>query len=124
MLGRKPVTQSRIIDVLKEHHLLSAPQILEKMSEKGQSVNKTSVYRALEKLMQSGSLCKHTFANDSLLYELRDHHHDHLVCENCGKIEVIECNNTIDLPNSEFKVSHHHLTLFGTCVDCQKKNNS
>lgn len=121
MLGRKPVTQHSILEILTENHLLSAPQILEKMSEQGQKVNKTSVYRALEKLLASGTICKQVFGEDTLLYELRNSHHDHLVCENCHTIQAVECTTQPHITATNFTVSHHHMTVFGTCENCTKK---
>lgn len=118
MLGRKPIIQSRITYLLKEHHLLSAPQILEKMAEDGQKVNKTSVYRALEKLLEAGTVCKQVFMEDILLYELRSAHHDHLVCEECGSVETIPCNTHTEIIKPGFSVSHHHMTVFGHCQNC------
>jgi Fe2+ or Zn2+ uptake regulation protein len=122
MLGRKPVTQSHIIQLLSDHHLLSAPSILEKMTSQGHAVNKTSVYRALEKLLASGTICKQIFSEDVLLYELRNSHHDHLVCESCGKVEASPCSTEKEIIVHNFTVSHHHLTIFGTCADCSKNN--
>lgn len=120
MLGRKPVVPSRITDLLTEYHLLSAPQILEKLAKDGRSVNKTSVYRALDKLLAEGSVCKQLFLEDSVVYELRSAHHDHMVCERCGKVEAIACSTNSEVVKPGFTVSHHHLTVFGTCESCTK----
>ncbi|MDQ5951721.1 MAG: Fur family transcriptional regulator, ferric uptake regulator [Patescibacteria group bacterium] len=118
MLGRKPIVPSRILDLLTEHHLLSAPQILEKLAEGGKAVNKTTVYRALDKLLAEAAICKQIFAQDTVLYELRSAHHDHLVCENCGKVEAIPCATIPQISKAGFTVSHHHLTVFGACDKC------
>lgn len=120
MLGRKPVTQHHITELLKQYHLLSAPQILEKMIESGQKVNKTSIYRAIEKLLAAGTICKQILGQDILLYELRDDHHDHLVCESCGKIQAVACTTPTAITEVDFTVSHHHMTVFGLCADCSK----
>ena len=54
------------------------------------------------------------------------HHHDHLVCEKCGKkIEFV--NDVIeDLQNKvcrvhDFIPTSHHMVLYGVCPECRKK---
>lgn len=118
MLGRKPVTQAHIIHLLEENHLLSAPDIVKKMNADGTSVNKTSVYRALDKMLAAEIICKQIFGSDVVMYELRENHHDHFVCENCGKIEVVACTSHPHMTTNNLIVNHHHMTLFGFCESC------
>lgn len=118
MLGRKPVTQARISKILEENHLLSAPDILQKMAKDGTPVNKTSVYRALDKMLAAETICKQIFGSDVVLYELRENHHDHFVCENCGKIEIVACATHPQNSFDGLTVTHHHTTLFGFCENC------
>lgn len=115
-----PTVGQAITQLLEQHHLLTAPAMLEMLHAQGQSVNKTSVYRALEKLLEKGQLCKHNLQDNEIAYELRGHHHDHLVCENCAKVTVVDCQ--VDIPSMQdgYQISHHHLTLYGVCSDCQK----
>ncbi len=110
-----------IIELLHTEHLLSASAIVEKLQVSRPHLNKTSVYRALEKLMSDGQLCRHNLLDNELVYELRGHHHDHFVCTTCGKIMPTECQVHIEPTSAaRFQVVHHHLTLFGLCADCQK----
>lgn len=118
MLGRKPIVPSRITELLAEHHLLSATQILEKLSDTGPAVNKTTVYRSLDKLLAEGTVCKQLFAQDVVLYELRSTHHDHLVCESCGSVEAVPCASSPQVSKPGFTITHHHLTVFGSCENC------
>lgn len=112
---------AEIIQLLSSNHLLTAPELVEKFHAKGRTVNKTSVYRALEKLEVEGVVCKQNLKDNELVYELRENHHDHLVCMNCGKVIAAECQVTINNPVKDFTIDHHHLTIFGTCSDCQTK---
>jgi len=115
-----PQTVGRTIqDLLAEHHLLTAPQLVEFLDQKGQKVNKTSVYRALDKLLAANLVCKLNLLGNELHYELQTEHHDHLVCLNCGKVIATECQLQFQAP-ANFKVDHHHLTVFGWCEECQK----
>lgn len=114
----------QILELLKEQHLLTAPQLLEKIHTSGKNVNKTTVYRALDKLLAEGSICKQNLQDNELVYELRDHHHDHLVCNNCKKILVAECQVHLAPQLQDFQVDHHHLTVFGTCAECANSDTT
>ncbi len=107
-----------IVELLTKEHLLSAHQILEKLSARHRSFNKTSVYRALDQLVADDQICEQRFAGTEAVYELRAHHHAHLVCENCGAIATTHCE--LDQPKNidGFRISHHHVTFMGLCKHC------
>lgn len=109
----------KIITLLAQDHLLTAPQLLEKIHAQGQRANKTTVYRALDKLLEKGELCKHNLLDNDIAYELRVHHHDHLVCEKCGKIRTVNCQLNAPTMIEGHMISHHHVTFFGICAECQ-----
>ncbi|OGJ37688.1 MAG: hypothetical protein A2383_02205 [Candidatus Pacebacteria bacterium RIFOXYB1_FULL_39_46] len=117
--NQKRNLEDKIMALLKLEHLLSAKEILEKLQGLDQNYNKTSVYRALERLLAKGILCQHHLGEAGLTYELRSDNHEHLQCEVCGKIKAIP--HTFSQPASieGFKISHHHLTYLGICPDCQ-----
>jgi Fur family ferric uptake transcriptional regulator len=111
-----------IEQLLEEKHLLSANEILAVFNSHGHTYNKTSVYRALEQLQKEEKICEHVFSRKEAVYELRDHHHDHLVCQDCGKVEAVECSFNHPKNIKGFKVDHHHTSLFGVCGNCQMSN--
>lgn len=119
-MPRQPLTRQHITQILTERHVQTGPEILVALEERGQTVNKTSVYRAIDKMLADGVLCRHSFGEVTPSYELRDHHHDHAVCESCGVVQVVSCVDPHpQIPG--FKVEHHHATFFGQCAKCQKK---
>lgn len=112
------ILRQQILNVLAEHHLLTALQLLTELEKLGKSFNKTSVYRALDKLLADDQICRLSFGTNEIVYELRPHHHDHLVCTVCGKVRAVECS--MELGHYEdFLPDHHHVTVFGLCGDCQ-----
>ena len=119
-MSRPATVQPAILSLLEKQHILSALQISAELEKSGHDVNKTTVYRALEKLQESGQVCKQIFGNDQLMYELRTAHHDHLVCESCGKVETTNCVNSTPPKIHGFQVSHHHMTIFGKCRACSQ----
>lgn len=108
-----------IQELLAKKHLLSANQILSNLAEEGKSYNKTSVYRALDSLLADNLVCRHYFSDSEAKYELRDHHHDHLVCNSCGTVSVSECRTNHTQAIDDFVIDHHHTTIFGRCQNCQ-----
>jgi Fur family ferric uptake transcriptional regulator len=111
--------KDQLVQMLEEKHLLSVSEFLDLLKKKGKTYNKTSVYRALEQLLEKEVVCMHYFTTAEASYELRDHHHDHLVCTNCGTVSAGECSFEEPKNVGSFKVNHHHTTLFGVCGDCQ-----
>jgi Fe2+ or Zn2+ uptake regulation protein len=108
-----------ITQLLEKHHVLSAKAIGEKLLELGQTFNKTSIYRALEKLQSQHTICQHNFTDNTIVYELANTHHDHLVCTRCGLVAATECQITTPINIDSFAIDHHHATWFGTCKNCQ-----
>ncbi len=115
---KTPLTK-QIANLLTNHHLMTAPQLLETLTKQGEQYNKTSLYRALDKLVAEEQICKLNFGKNQIWYELRSAHHDHLVCTKCGQVEAVECQSRSIDQLKGYLIEHHHLTLFGLCPRCQ-----
>lgn len=115
---RSTPLKKEIIDLLRQFHFLSAPQIVEKLHARGHLVNKSSVYRTLDSFLEDDIICQQIFADESV-YELQHDHHDHLYCSHCGKVEKITCAVKTPKTIQGFQVEHHHLTMYGVCTSCQ-----
>lgn len=100
--------------------MLSGPEIVKLLEQENFRVNKTSVYRALERLLEKAEVCRLSLGEQTVVYELRGHHHDHAVCTVCGKVLTLDCHveESPSLPG--FQVDHHHATYFGKCSTCVK----
>lgn len=125
-MSRAPIAEKEIINLLEKFHLLSAMELLEKMTARRKQVNKTTVYRSLEKLLTKGHICRHSLGSDTLYYELRSDHHDHAVCESCGETSPIACQEKIEKSRlaKGFTPLHHHLTVFGLCKKCSLSSHT
>lgn len=120
-MARTAVLPQKIEELLKQHHLLSANEIITRLAQAEKKYNKTSIYRALEKLEQTGKICKENFGDSEALYELRAKHHDHAICTNCDSILAVQCTNHILKHIPGFQPDHHHTTIYGLCQSCVKK---
>jgi Fe2+ or Zn2+ uptake regulation protein len=122
-MSRPDKLSTKILDLLKANHLLSVPQLQAALTTANQPHNKTSLYRSLEKLEAAQTVCAHHFQGTTTYYELRDHHHDHFVCEKCHTVEQLECQTHVTGPvtvnGSARTITHHHSTFYGLCERCK-----
>lgn len=91
------------------------------------TVNKTTVYRELERMRSLRIIESRQLHDRRQYYELasRGHHH-HLVCLRCERVEDVDVNER-ELLLEEQKVSReknfaivrHSLEFFGVCTECQ-----
>ena len=86
----------KILELLEraELHHMSAEEVYKALIEQGEDVGLATVYRVLTQFEQAGIVERHNFENNLSVFEItQEEHHDHLVCDVCGKI--IEFHNEI-----------------------------
>ena len=104
---------------------LSAEDVYRLLLNDGLDVGLATVYRVLTQFEQAGLLTRHHFESGKAVFELNQgHHHDHLVCMNCGRVEEffdaeIERRQTQIAEDRGFEIREHALYLY---ADCVKKN--
>lgn len=120
----------KILELLEnaEHHHMSAEDVYRALAGQGEDVGLATVYRVLTQFEQAGIVERHSFENNLSVFEIvQEEHHDHIVCDVCGKIsefrnELIEQEQHKIAKEHGFKLSGHSLVLYGVCdsEDCQK----
>lgn len=119
---RTPIRRA-MLKLLKSSHLVTAGQVFEELNVE-LHCDKVTVYRNLDFLVEKGMVCKHFSNEGEGLYELRQDHHHHLVCNRCGiRYKLINCPVAAIKVPENFSVDHHHLEFFGICRKCQRKEN-
>jgi Fe2+ or Zn2+ uptake regulation protein len=123
------VTAQRTIILETIAHMgghLSAQQVYEQAVKRLPGLNLATVYRTVETLHEAGLVDMFNTQYEPMRFALHDpeNPHGHLVCTRCGKVMDLDAESIIDLANSVasqtyFQIDHHHLTLQGTCPDCQ-----
>lgn len=89
-------------------------------------VGRASVYRTLEQLEELGLVQRVDLGRDSTAYERVDptgHHHHHMVCTQCGRVQPFEDERLEDAIHEvravkDFTIETHEVTLRGTCDRC------
>src|SRR3954462_8516480 len=67
---------------------LAAEDVNRLLLNEGLDVGLATVYRVLTQFEHAGLLKRHHFESGKAVFELNQgHHHDHLVCMNCGRVE-------------------------------------
>jgi Fur family transcriptional regulator, ferric uptake regulator len=128
--GLRSTEQRRlIIDTffdVGEH--ITIDSLLKQVRSVDSRVGYATVYRTMKLLTESGVVQEHKFGDGFTRYELSDeeHHHDHLICLECGKITEFEEPLIEELQDRVakrygFAVRQHKHELYGTCAECQKR---
>jgi len=128
--GLKNTKQREIIlDAIyhsKEHF---TPETLHKMLQETheEKIGIATVYRTLSLLEGEGMVTSLSFGVNGKKYELGEkEHHDHMICDECGKIiefydEEIEKLQDKVAKLNDFKTTNHIMQIHGICRECQKK---
>ncbi len=123
----------KILEIFRNHsdqgtvRHLSAEEVYKILVSEGEDVGLATVYRVLSQFAQAGILVRRTFEPGNAVFELDDGaHHDHLICEMCGRVEEfidpeIEKRQKDIAKAHGFKLHDHSMALYGICSDCQRK---
>src|SRR4029450_11703897 len=110
-----------LFETSKVRHL-TAEDVYRKLLDEGLDIGLATVYRVLTQFEQAGLLIRHHFESGKAVFELNEgHHHDHLVCLQCGRVEEfydagIEKRQTAVARERGFRISEHALYLYAECV--------
>ena len=119
----------KILQILEnsETKHLSAEDVYKALIEADEDVGLATVYRVLTQFEQAGLVIRHHFEGGHSVFELDSvDHHDHIVCNKCGKVEeffdeVIEQQQEKIAKKFNFKITDHSLYLYGLCSTCQQE---
>ena len=108
----------------EEHR--DAEEIYLSLRKKGVNASRATVYRTIDVLVKNKLVRKLELGDGKALYEnkIDSHHHDHLICVKCGKIEefmdqTIENRQDKIVEDMGFKMIRHIHQLFVLCNECQ-----
>ena len=105
---------------------ISAEDLYQKISKINPKIGYSTVYRTLKLLTQSGLAEEKIFTDKISRYESKHKkpHHDHLICQKCGKIEEFE-NPEVEKAQERiaskhnFKIKDHKFEIYGICAKCE-----
>ena len=106
---------------------LSAQEVHERLAAAGARVGIASVYRVLDLLAAEGLLTRVDLGDGVARYEPArpdGHHHHHLVCGDCGRVEAFEDDAlerelTRVATRLGYAMDAHEVVLRGACDACR-----
>jgi Fur family ferric uptake transcriptional regulator len=117
----------KILEILEtsETRHMSAEDVYKVLLEAEEEIGLATVYRVLTQFEAAGLVTRHHFEGGHSVFEMNEgHHHDHIVCNQCGKVvefveETIErCQEKV-AKKAGFSICDHSLIIYG---DCTRKN--
>ncbi len=129
----KRTAQRRLIleAFLRTEHHVTVEDLYGIVQKKDRCIGQATVFRAMKLFADAGIARSVSFGDRTIRYEhkYKHEHHDHLICERCGRsIEVLE-------PEIEklqekickkhgFRLESHTMSMFGVCRTCTRKKGN
>jgi Fur family ferric uptake transcriptional regulator len=101
---------------------MAAEDVYKVLLGQGSDIGLATVYRVLMQFEQAGLLKRNHFESGKSVFELNEgHHHDHLVCLDCGHVEEffdeqIESRQRTVALERGFALQEHSLALYAHCT--------
>ncbi len=118
----------KILEILEkqtdERHL-SAEKVYKILLSENEEIGLATVYRVLTQFESAGLVTRHHFEGGNSVFELnKGHHHDHIVCMKCGRVDeftdsVIETHQEQIAEQLGYQLTDHSLYLYGFCSSCK-----
>ena len=118
------VPRLKILEVFQrgvQRHM-TAEDVFRHLLQEGADIGLATVYRVLMQFEQAGILHRNHFESGKAVYELNEgHHHDHMVCLDCGRVEEfydpeIEARQQAVAQAKGFEIADHALSLYAHCT--------
>ena len=115
-----------LIDGSGEH--LNAEALYQLAKKRDARINRVTVYRTLKLLKEVGLAAERHFDDGQARFEPVEgetQHHDHIICERCGKIVEFASQELERLQERigrflGFVVGRHRMELYGICAECRE----
>ena len=109
---------------------MTAEDVYQHLLAQNIEIGLATVYRVLTQFEQAGLLERHNFESGKAIFEINEgHHHDHLVCLDCGRVEEfydpeIERRQEAIAAERGFEIEEHALYIYGHCAKahCEHRN--
>ncbi len=116
---------ARVFFELRRH--ISAEELYGEVKKVNPHVGYATIYRTLKLLKECDLLSERHFGEGQARYEVAgEHHHDHFICERCGKILEFENDDLERMQQAIAQklgvlLTHHKLELYGLCTECRDR---
>src|SRR5262252_5370584 len=120
--------QALFDEVFSKHEHVEADELLVRLRAKHKKISRATIYRTLELLVEAGIVGRLRIGEAGYRYErLRaGDHHDHLICDQCGKVieffepQIESLQDEVALRHGFVLLSHTH-QMRGICRSCRPR---
>ncbi len=129
----KTKARNAILDFLRKNAdtRFTAKSIADALEESGVSINRSTIYRNIDRLCEEGTLVHYRESDtNATCYQYSEQHgscheHMHAQCSVCGKIFHLSNEMASDFESHlkkeyGFKLDYGHTIIKGLCGDCSK----
>ncbi len=110
----------KILEILESSELrhMSAEDVYRSLLDAGEDVGLATVYRVLTQFETAGLVIRHNFDGGHSVFEMaRGEHHDHMVCDETGKViefhnDEIEALQEQVAAQHGYEITGHSLVLY------------
>ncbi len=125
---RKTIQRSLTLEAVKKlNSHPTADEVYGEIIASYPTISRTTVYRNLNQLVESGELCKVTLVEGADRFDCRLDRHHHIRCMGCKRLFDVEMPQVPDLKNAVadkqgFDFIDFDIVFQGVCPACKKKN--
>ncbi len=107
---------------------ITAEEIINHVQKEMPEVNKSTIYRTLDLLENTGCIYKSESKNGNLYHHAEEGHYHHVVCQKCGKTTDLEEEIFLEVEKTllkkyGFQVNFKHMVIQGICKNCKNKSD-
>jgi Fur family peroxide stress response transcriptional regulator len=104
----------------------TADQVFDAVHRRLPSLSRTTVYRVLETLVETGFARKVHHPDAVVRFDPATGRHHHLVCENCGRLVDLDDSVVprVPIPDAEgtgFRIRDYSVSFNGLCSSCHRQ---
>ena len=109
---------------------ISVEELYSEVRQVNPRVGYATVYRTMKLLMECGLATEQHFTDGQARFENveEEHHHDHIICQRCGRIiefvhPQIEQLQEKVAREYGFLATNHKMEIYGICQECREGRN-
>lgn len=120
--------EERLVELASSGTDFTIDDLWQEIRQSEPTLGRATVYRSVEKLVNTGLLNRVEFADGSHHYRVcGDAHHHHLTCTRCHRVVEIDICLPIEQLSAisnqtDFVIEGHSLSLFGRCATCRTQD--
>ncbi len=119
-MARPSHVRTAVAGLLEERHAWTVDEAHAALRQREVPADRASVHRALNRLVEDGAARRFELGPRAH-FERTGSHHEHLVCDDCGRIEAVPgcvVDEAAVAARTGFAVTGHSVTFSGRCEEC------